>query len=119
MSFKRQIKHKYQNFKFSLQTISLPAWLTSPYLRLALFSFIFLFSAGYIVNMTSSATSGYQMHELEKQTLSLEMEVKKLEVEIADNSSMASIASRLVKLNMVETPSIVYLADKNNAVAKN
>lgn len=119
MSFKRQLKYKYQNFKFSLQTISLPAWLVSPRLRLALFAFIFLFSAAYIVNMTSSATSGYQMHELEKQTLALELEVKKIEVEIADHSSMSSIASRLVELNMVEASGMTYLADKNSSVAKN
>ena len=119
MSFKRQIKYQYQNFKFSLQTISLPGWLTSPYLRLSLFAFIFLFSAAYIVNITSSATSGYQMHELEKKTLALEMEVRKLEVEIADNSSMSSIASRLVKLNMVEASGMMFLADKNSSVAKN
>ena len=119
MSLKRQLKYKYQNLKFSLQTITLPAWLTAPAVRLGLFVFIFIFSAAYIVNITSSATSGYQMHELEKKTLALEMEVKKLEVEIADNSSMSSIASRVAKLNMVEATGLTYLASKDSSVAKN
>lgn len=119
MSLKRQLKYKYQNLKLSLRTIALPAWLTTPAVRLVLFAFIFIFSAAYIVNMTSSATSGYQMHELEKKTMALEMEVKKLEVEIADNSSMTSIASRVGKIDMVEAPAMTYLAAKTNPVAKN
>ena len=103
----------------SLQTIRIPQWLTSKTARLGLVSIILLFSFAYIINTTSSATSGYQMHELEKKTSSLETEVQKLQVEIADNSSMSSISSRLVKLNMTEANSIKYLTIKNTAVAKN
>jgi hypothetical protein len=51
--------------------------------------------------------------------LSLETEVRKLQVEIADNSSMSSISSRLVKLNMTEVSSVKYLTIKNTPVAKN
>ena len=102
----------------SLQTISLPQWLTSKTARLGLFSVIFLFSIAYVVNTTSSATSGYQMHELEKKTQTLETEVQKLQVEIADNSSMNNIQSRLVKLNMTEAAGIKYFTLKNTAVAK-
>jgi cell division protein YceG involved in septum cleavage len=118
MSIKRQIQSKYRNMVHALQTISVPHWLTSTTTRLGLLSVIFLFGIAYIINTAASATSGYQMHELEKQTLSLETEVRKLEVEIADNSSMSSISSRLVKLNMVEASNIKYLAVKNTAVAK-
>lgn len=119
MSIKRQIKFKYQNLIRSLQTIRVPAWLTSKTARLGLVSIIFIFSMAYIINTASSATSGYQMHELEKQTLALETEVQKLQVEIADNSSMNSISSRLVKLNMTEVSSVKYLTVKNTPVAKN
>lgn len=119
MSIKRQIQFKYRSLARSLQTISIPRWLTSKTARLGLFSIILLFSIAYIINTTSSATSGYQMRELEKQTLSLETEVQKLQVEIADNSSMSSISSRLVKLNMIEASSIKYLTTKNMVVAKN
>ena len=99
--------------------ISLPKWLTCRMARLTLFFIIFLFSAAYIIKTTASATSGYQMHELEKQTQSLETEVQKLQVEIADNSSMNNIQSRLVKLNMTEVAGIKYFTIKNTAVAKN
>ncbi len=103
----------------SLRSISVPSWLTSKTARLGLVSIIFFFSIAYIINTAASATSGYQMHELEKQTASLETEVQKLQVEIADNSSMSSISSRLVKLNMAEANNIKYLMVKNMVVAKN
>ena len=119
MSIKRQIQSKYRNLAHSLQTISIPRWITSKTTRLGLLSIIFLFGLAYIINTTSSATSGYQMHELEKQKLSLETEVQKLQVEIADNSSMSSISSRLVKLNMTEVSNVKYLTIKNTPVAKN
>lgn len=119
MSLKRQIQFRYKGMVRSLQTISLPKWLTSKTARLGLFSIIFLFSAAYIIKTTASATSGYQMHELEKKTQALETEVQKLQVEIADNSSMNNIQSRLVKLNMAEASGIKYFTLKNTAVAKN
>ena len=118
MSIKRQIQSKYRSLAHSLQTIKMPSWLTSKTTRLALFSIIFLFSIAYIVNTTSSATSGYQMRELEKQTAALEIEVQKLQVEIADNSSMNNIQSRLAKLNMIEAKNIKYFTVKNTEVAK-
>jgi hypothetical protein len=119
VSLKRQIQFKYQSMARSLQTISLPQWLTSRAARLVLFFIVFLFSFAYIINITSFAASGYQLHELEKQTQSLETEVQKLQVEIADNSSLNSISSRLVKLNMIEAGNIKYLTVKNTIVAKN
>lgn len=119
MSIKRQIQFKYQNLVHSLRTMRLPEWVDSKGLRVGLLAIIFLFSAAYIINTTSSATSGYQMRELEKKTEALENEVQKLQVEIADNSSMNSIQSRLAKLNMVDASGVKYLTVKNTAVAKN
>lgn len=119
MSIKRQIQFKYQNFVHSMRTISMPGWINSKAIRFGLVAIVFLFGTAYIVKTASSATSGYQMHELEKKTALLQTEVQKLQVEIANQSSMASISSRLVKLNMVEADKIKYFTLKNTAVAKN
>lgn len=118
MSIKRHIRHKIHNFKLSLRSNFLPAWVFSPFVRLGLFAVIFLFSAAYMLNITSSATSGYQMRVLEKQAAALEMDVKKLEVEIADNTSITSIASRLQKTEMTEASGVRFLASNNSTVAK-
>ncbi|HSR88894.1 MAG TPA: hypothetical protein VLK22_00650 [Candidatus Udaeobacter sp.] len=119
MSIKRQIKFKYLGLIDSLQTLSLPRWLNSGTTRFGLLVIIFFFGIAYVVKTTASATSGYQVHELEKQTASLETEVQKIQVEIADNSSINNISSRVAKLNMVEVSGVKYLAIKNMAVAKN
>lgn len=118
MSIKRQIQFKYRNLVHALETITVPSWITSRTTRVGLLAVILLFGIAYIVNTTSSATSGYQMHELEKKMSALETEVQKLQVEIADNSSMSSISSRLVKLNMTEVSNVKYLTVKNSPVAK-
>jgi hypothetical protein len=119
MSLKRQLKYKYQNFQFSVRTMALPAWLTSPLVRLGLLFLILFFGLAYILNITSSANSGYQVRELEKNTQGLQMQVAKLEVEIAENSSINNIASRLGNLNMVAASGMKHLTVKNSAVAKN
>ncbi len=119
MSIKRQLQFKYQNLLHSLQTISLPSWMTSRTARLAVLSVIFIFSIAYIINTAASATTGYQVNELEKQTATLQNDVQKLQIEIADNSSINNISSRLAKLNMVEVSNVKYLSVKNTAVAKN
>ena len=104
---------------FSLQTISLPQWLTSRAVRVGLFSIIFIFGGAYIFNISASATSGYQMKVLNDKTESLAAEVQKLQVQIADNSSINSIATRVAKLNMVESVGVAkQLSFNNNEVAK-
>lgn len=119
MSLKRQIQFKYKNFVASLRTISLPKWIFSKATRIILSVIIVAFGVAYVLNTTSSATSGFAMHKLEKELAALEIEVQKLQVEIADNSSMNNIQSRMVKLNMSEAGNIKYFTVKNTVVAKN
>ncbi len=119
MSLKRQIQFKYKNFITSLRAISLPKWVTSKSTRVILSLTIISFGIAYVLNTTSSATSGYEMNKLEKQVEALEIEVQKLQVEVASNSSIGNIQTRLTKLNMVEATGIKYFTLKNTAVAKN
>ena len=119
MSIKRQLKFKYAGLINSLQTISLPTWMTSATARLGVLSIIFIFGVAYVVSITSMANSGYQTNKLQKQTVSLENEVQQLQVQIADNSSINSISSRVAKLNMVEADTFTYLKTQNGLVARN
>ena len=118
MSIKRQIKYKYQNIKFSLLSMSLPSWLTSRAMRIGLLSIIFIFGGAYIFSISGSATAGYELTLLNNRTESLKAEVQRLEVEIADNSSIHSIATRVGKLHMVASAGVKHLSLKNNEVAK-
>jgi cell division protein YceG involved in septum cleavage len=119
MSIKRQVRYKYQDFKSSVQTMALPAWFMSPLFRLSLFGVIAFFGIAYILNMTSAATNGYQIQTLQTKADTLETEVQKIEVEIAEHSSISSIAKRVENLNMVESANMKHFTLKNNAVAKN
>jgi hypothetical protein len=118
MSIKRQISHKLRTVAVAFQSDLLPAWIFSPVMRLGFCAIIVSFGAAYVVNITASATSGYQMRLLEKQVSALELDVRKLEVEIADNTSMSSIASRVQKTQMTEVADVKFLAGTNGAVAK-
>ncbi len=118
MSIKRQIKYKYQGFKFSLLSMRLPSWTTSRAVRAGLISIVFIFGGAYIFNISRTATTGYQLTVLNNKTEQLQAEVQKLEVEIAENSSIQSIAARVAKLNMVESSGAKHLSIKSNEVAK-
>ena len=118
MSIKRQISYKLRTVAAAFQSDLLPAWVFSPVVRLGLCAIIVSFGAAYVVNITASATSGYQMRLLEKQASALELDVRRLEVEIADNTSMASIAARVQKTQMTEVTDVKFLASANSAMAK-
>ena len=118
MSIKRRFQYQYRNFIQSIVTIRLPNWLACKGMRLCLLLFIILFGAAYVFKTTSSASTGYQMSDLEQRAQELEMENKKLEIEIADNSSMQSIHKRLSGINMVTIANIQYFDSKENKVAK-
>lgn len=119
MSFKRQLKYKYQNIKFSLFSLRLPNWLISRTVQVGLFLLILIFGGAYIFNISHAATTGYQLKVLTDKNESLQAEVQKLQVEIADNSSINSIATRVTKLNMVESSGVKHVAIKNSSMAKN
>lgn len=119
MSLKRQLQFKYKNAVAFLRSLRLPAWIASKTMRVLLSGLIVVFGVAYVLNTSSSATSGFEMHKLEKQVEALEIEVQKLQVEVANHSSITNIQSRLAGLNMVEAGEIKYLTAKNTAVAKN
>ena len=119
MSIKRQVRYKYKDFKTSVQTIALPDWCMSPLFRLSMFAIIGFFGIAYILNMTSAATTGYEMQNLQTKADTLETDVQKLQVEIAENSSIISIAKRVENLHMAESANIKHFTLKSNTVAKN
>lgn len=118
MSIKRQIQFKYTNFINSIKFLSLPGWFDSRAIRIFLIGAIVLVGSAYIIKTTSSTTTGYEMHKLEKEVAALDSEIQRTQIEIADYSSINSIQGRLAKMNMVEAGGIKYLGAKDVAVAK-
>ena len=118
MSLKRQLQYKYQNLISGIRYVSLPKWIDSFAIRLIFLGFLLIFGTAYIIKTASSATSGYEFTKLEKQVAAMENDIQKVQIEIADNSSIKNVQSRLVKMNMVAANGFKYLSTKAS-VAKN
>lgn len=118
MSLKRQLQYQCRHFIQAIYTWQLPRWLTCPATRLLLLLAVVIFGSAYIVKTASSAASGYKIYDLENEISSLESVIKKLEVEIADNSSLYNIQKRLPEVNMVAVGKITYFDANEKVVAK-
>ncbi len=118
MSFKRQLQYKYAHVRNALLSWSLPSWLYSRIFRFVLIAIIAVVGCSYIVKTTASATSGYDLHTLEKKVGELQTEIQKVEIRIADNSSIRSVRARLTGLRMTEIHDMKYLTARNTAVAR-
>jgi len=118
MSLKRKFQSQYRHFTQAIFTWRFPLWLTCPATRIILILLIVIFSSAYIFKTASSAASGYQINELEKELYKVESDIKKIEVEIAINSSMSSIQNRLSGSNMVAVDKIGYYSLEDIVVVK-
>ncbi len=70
----------------------------------------------YLAQINVLATKGYTMKGLEKQIASLEKEHKKLELEIAQASSLEALKGHIDRLQLVRSDRIEYL-ETNHPVA--
>lgn len=118
MSYKRQFQAHYRNFEYALRTITLPSWLTSMACRGVLLVSVIVLSVAYIARVNSASTTGFQMHDLEKQVMALNTDVQNMEIQIADAGSMNNTEKRLATLNMVKAENVQYLAKTVATVAK-
>lgn len=86
--------------------------------RISLIIFIIVFSLLYIWQTNSVSTKGYIISDLEKNTQQLEYENRRLEVDIAKNTSMQSIQERIKNINLVVVDRIEYLTAVGSSVAQ-
>lgn len=86
--------------------------------RLSLVGFIVVFGALYIWQTNTVSTKGYAISELEQQIKQLEHENRRLDVRIAEYSSMKSIEQRLGQISLVPADSVEYVSIAGTAVAK-
>jgi len=87
-------------------------------LRVGLLIFIFVLGAAYITKISSTTTTGYELHKLEKQVELMSEETRKTDIQVAEYSSMGNIETRLAGLNMVKAPKVKYIVPVGTAVAK-
>lgn len=108
MSLKHKIQFQFRYFIQAMVTWRLPAWLTCPATRWLVILLIIFFGSAYIIKTASSAADGYKISELEEQTRGLQLDIKKIEVGIAENSSMLSIQKRLAGMDLAIIKDLSY-----------
>ena len=118
MSIKRQIQYQFTSFIKAISDINLPSWLSSVVLRVCLLVVITFFGSAYVIKTASGASNGYKIYELEEQVADLELNIDKLNVEVAEYSSLASINSRLKNVNLVSVGSLTFYNGAEQVVAK-
>lgn len=92
-------------------------FMVSATFRMGLVAFIVAFGFLYIWQTNSVSTKGYQISDLESQIKKLEQETRRLDVHVAQNTSMQKIQERISSTNLVAVEKIDYIASVGTAVA--
>jgi len=111
---------KYKGKKQSLrqQRVALKRLAMSHTARVALFVFCVVAGFLYIWQTNTVSTKGYMITELEQNIRQLEYENRKIEVEIAEKSSLTSVEQRLDDVKLVAVDHVEYVDVLGGAVAQ-
>lgn len=86
--------------------------------RFCLVMFIVVFGFLYIWQTNAVSTKGYEISDLEQKIKELEQENRKLDVHIAEYSSMQSIQTRLASAHLVPAENVEYITLVGTEVAQ-
>jgi len=117
---KRKISYKLSEIKAFFLSFRMPKWFDYKIFKIGIIMVLVLLIGGYVMKTSSTAVSGYEIHDLEEQVSGLEKEISKLEIELADYSSLQNIEARLASTDMVEVSKISYvIGNRDSLVAIN
>jgi Tfp pilus assembly protein PilO len=80
-------------------------------------SLIIVMSLGYIFQMSSIATNGYEVEKYESQLAELKKENQKIAIKLADLKAMQNFENNNSNLVAVERSNISYITSNSGAVA--
>lgn len=86
--------------------------------RVGVCSLMVLFGFLYVWQTNTISTKGYVMSDLEKKIQELERETKKLQVDIAQQTSIETLQNRLSGSGLVAVNDVQYMNVLGSAVAK-
>jgi|GEM_PF-2532572 hypothetical protein len=109
MSQAMQLRQNHRMFTQFLQNWELPAFLTGVGVRLVIASLMVVLGVGYIVQIGTLTTSGYQIAALEKQVNSLDDDTQKLKSELATFQSISNVEKRIVPGSMIPASNIRHI----------
>jgi len=93
-------------------------FMVSATFRMGLMAFIVIFGVLYIWQTNVVSTKGYEISDLEAQIKKLEQENRRLEVHVAEHTSMQRLEERIAQTDLVQADSIQYITAVGTAVAQ-
>ena len=120
MSYQRRFHYYLDTVRSMFRGgIVLPQWTQGIGIRLAVVLVLIGVSLGYVVQISQTAVSGYEIHSLEKEVSALNRDTQDLSVKVAEYSSLNSIRQRLSDIRMVPAKNVNYIIpDDLSVVAK-
>jgi hypothetical protein len=122
MTLKRKLKYKAGYYRRCFQALMqgevIPAWLRGRTARVVYLSILTLFLVAYVREVSSAATSGYEMRDLQNQVSALNEEIRGLNVQVAADTSLPTLQKRLADSGLTRANSITYLNSVASVVAK-
>jgi len=109
---------KKPSAKIGRQLRSMSVKLNYRALQIILAVLVVFFGLGYLIQVNSLATKGYQIKELENKIAELKQEKSDLELEALSLQSMGSVKERLAQSGMVAAGGSDYLAPTPVALAR-
>lgn len=100
------------------ERIVIRKWIFSTTCKLCLSLFVVVLGVLYLVKTSSTSAVGFELTDLRKQAQTLEQENERLELEVANYSSMESIQQRLKGMDLVADGEVKYIIPVGSAVAR-
>lgn len=118
MSVNSRLRYHYRSLIRAWALWRVPTSIDTMKVRALLIISVLFIGCGFIMKTSELSTTGYHIHDLEKQVASLEGDAERLQMEIATLQSMPNINRRLQSMNMVQPEAVTYLTNGSVVVAK-
>lgn len=80
--------------------------------------FAMMFGAGYLIQINSVASKGYEIRKLENAISDLKEEGGRLELKVASEQSVQAVERKVKDMGLVPSPKVEYVVDAAPVVAK-
>ena len=109
---------QYQSNQNTSLLVKLPSILLGAATRTIMVVVLVGFVIGYIIQVSSLTTGGYEIAKLQEKTALLNDENEKLRSEIASYQSMSNVEKRIETLGMVKPTNVKFINLSDSVVAQ-
>ena len=113
----RHLALHYRYFSTAVSSLAMPNWFNVLPIRLVIGLLLASLAFAYVVKTSSMAESGYELHKLENQLTTLQTDIEKTSIKIAEVSAITKVEERLKEVKMVSAPKPKYLMPSGSVVA--